>query len=257
MQKEKYVPVSNYQTAIGKLESLMGFPVPDALVTFWASYNLGKINDVTFYGLSSTVKSHHNLLVGLSSVRAMPNFPARAIPVLDKNNSIYALSVDNGAIVIYNMAEETVETTTMSLDALVEASLNDTKVSLEAAEVVPHLQLNQICRFIKSEFEQSDRSYALSLALAYSIEVDSYSDNVLAFYEDYHGERVRQILSAINERALLDLNSATKLTRDIYMSRCEMVRTIPASKPDHLKELDEKVTSKARQLSKFLKELAA
>ena len=257
MQTEKYVPVSNYQQAIGKLESLMGFKVPDTLVKFWESYNLGKIKDVTFYGLSATVKTHHNLLVGLSSVRAMPNFPARAIPVLDKNNSIYSLSVDNGAIIIYDMTDETVEETTMTLDALVESSLNDTKPSFESATAVPHIQLNKICRFIKSEFEQSDRSYALSLALAYSIEVDAHSDNVLAFYEDYHGERVRSILSAINERALLDLNSATKLTRDIYMSRCEMVRTIPASKPDHLKELDEKTTSKARQLTKFLKELAA
>lgn len=256
MSNTNYIPVSNFEPAVSKFENLYGYEVPEEVLTHWKQYNLGQIKEVTFYGLSATVSKHHNLLMGLPSIRGLPNFPARAIPIFDKAGKIYSYDTVSKNGVAYDMVTGEVEILNMALSDMVESALDDTKPSFEHDVSIPEEKLNRICRFIKNEFEQKDRTYVLSVAIAYSLEVDMYSDNVLAYYGDYHSERVSSALCSINERALLDLAGAIELTRNVYIARCEMIRTVPSTVAEHIKEQDEKLLAKTRQLSSFFKELA-
>lgn len=253
MSNEKYVPVGNFKPAIGKFENLAGINVPDKMIEHWNKYNLGTIGDVTLYGISATVKQHTNLLIGLTDLRALNNFPSKAIPVANKGDYIYCYDTQSQKVVAYSQSNESVKDVDLTLDTLVTDLTSNKTVSTECA--IPENLLHRICSFIKNEFDMKDRSYAISLALAYSLELDAHSDSTIAYYGNYHSDRVNEILSVINERALLDLSVSLKLTRDLYLMRCEFVRNVPSSKVEHLQELDEKQHVKVRELSKFLKDV--
>lgn len=256
MQQNNYVPVGNFQSAVPKFENLFGFALPDELLAHYEKYNLGSIDDVTFYGLSVTVEKHHNLLIGYPSIRGLSGFPSNSVPILDYDNKIFSYDVSAKAVNAYDMTTGDVSVLTLTLDELIDSALETKVASLESAPIVPEQKLNSLCRFVKNEIEQKDRTYIIAIALAYSLEVDLYSENVLAHYGDYFKERVDTILGSMNERVLLDLPGALELTRNIYLARCETVRVIPSTVTEHLKELDEKSLATARQLSFFFKDLA-
>lgn len=253
-----YKPVTNFLSALPKLENILGFKVPDEILNFWKNYNLGTIGDMRFYGLSATVNAHHNLMVGLANGPVAPKLPTQIIPLFDQGPLLYFYDVVKRKVYQYSRETETYEEVEATLENVVDLASKDMlSVSLECDTVVyPEEQTNWLVTFLRTEVPVEKRTQVLCLALAFSLEVDPHSGNSAAYFNDYHAPRVVAILAAAHKRVLLDHASALDTVANTYAYRCEVTQFIPVKRLTILDELDERLIEKARVLTKNLKKIA-